>query len=805
MGKWQRALYQPVLPLGPEGRRITASPEHITLSRQAASEGMVLLKNDHRILPLAKGSRVALFGKASADYVKGGGGSGDVTVSYTRNLYEGMLIKEAEGKLTVDHALGDFYTEEVKRQYEEGALPGFTVESELPAPLLAQAAASCDVAVISICRFSGEGWDRKTVLDEKAKFLHPRIVSQLKLSAKVFGNGDYMLTDGEAKLVSQVCEKFEKVVVVLNIGGICDTQWFKDVDAISGVLLAFQAGMEGGLAEADVLTGDCVPSGKLTDTYAASLEDYPSSYNFHESNDHVDYTDDIYVGYRYFETIPGAAEKVNYPFGFGLSYTSFALSLLGCEEDGDALRFSVSVTNTGDCCGKEVVQLYYQAPDGLLGKPSRQLGAFKKTRALQPGESQILTLSLSIASMASYDDLGKIAKAAYILEKGDYFFYIGTSVRDTTKAAFVYSLTQDVITQQLSTQAAPLALAKRMRSDGSFEELPHTERAYPQSPLAPVANPEGMIPETHGRGRHDRMEEMNPTTPRLIDVAEGRMSLDDFVSDLPLEVLIRLLGGQPNTGAANTFGIGNQPEYGIPNIMTADGPAGLRILAQCGITTTAWPCATLLASSWDTDLVEKVGAAAALEVKENNIGVWLTPAMNIHRSPLCGRNFEYYSEDPYIAGKMGAAMTRGIQSHHIGASVKHFCCNNKETNRKNCDSRVSERALREIYLKAFEIVVKEADPYTIMSSYNLINGCRASESHDLLTSILREEWGFKGLVTTDWWTYGEHYLETKAGNDLKMGCGYPERVQEAYDRGLITREEIELCAKRILTMILKID
>jgi beta-glucosidase len=266
-----------------------------------------------------------------------------------------------------------------------------------------------------------------------------------------------------------------------------------------------------------------------------------------------------------------------------------------------------------------------------------------------------------------------------------------------------------------------------------------------------------------------------------------------------------LLGGQPNTGVANTFGYGNMPEYGIPNVMTADGPAGLRIAPQCGVNTTAWPCATLLACTWDRDVVYAVGEAGAREVKENNIAVWLTPAINIHRSPLCGRNFEYYSEDPFLTGRMAAAMVKGIQSQHIGATVKHFALNNKETNRKNSDSRVTERAAREIYLKAFEIVVKEAVPWSIMSSYNIINGHRASENRELLEDILRGEWGWKGMVTTDWWTCGEHYKETKAGNDVKMGCGYPERLLEAKALGLISRAEMDTCANRILELILKVD
>ena len=292
---------------------------------------------------------------------------------------------------------------------------------------------------------------------------------------------------------------------------------------------------------------------------------------------------------------------------------------------------------------------------------------------------------------------------------------------------------------------------------------------------------------------------------QFIDVAEGRLSLDDFMAQLSDDDLIHLLGGQPNVGVSNTFGFGNLPDYGVPSIMTADGPAGLRISGECSMNTTAWPCATLLACTWNPALVQQVGQAGAEEVKENNLAVWLTPAVNIHRNPLCGRNFEYYSEDPLIAGKMGAAMVKGIQSQHIAASVKHFAANNKETNRKHSDSRVSERALREIYLKGFEIIVKEAQPWTIMSSYNAINGHRASENRELLEDVLRGEWCFKGMVTTDWWTRAEHYKEIKAGNDVKMGTGFPERVKKAMEMGQLGRPELEHCARRVLELILKID
>jgi beta-glucosidase len=292
---------------------------------------------------------------------------------------------------------------------------------------------------------------------------------------------------------------------------------------------------------------------------------------------------------------------------------------------------------------------------------------------------------------------------------------------------------------------------------------------------------------------------------KLIEVAQGKLTLDEFMEQLSLEELIYLTNGHRGAGVTNTGSMGALDKYGVPTINTADGPAGLRIHPECCIPTTAFPCATLLASTWNLDLVEQIGVAGAKEVKENNIGLWLTPAVNIHRSPLCGRNFEYYSEDPYLSGKMGAAMVRGMQSQHIGASVKHFACNNKETNRKESDSIVSERALREIYLKAFEIIVKESQPWTIMSSYNIINGVKASESKELLTDILRGEWGFEGLVTSDWWNHSEQYLEIKAGNDIKMMNGYTDRVLEAYKKGAVTKEEIYTSAKRVLEMVLKQD
>ena len=803
MAKWQRSFFQPVLPLGEDGRRVTGSKEHIALSRMAAGEGMVLLKNEKNALPIRRGTKVALFGKGTVDYVKGGGGSGDVTVEYIRNLYEGMKIKEDEGKVEVFDKLAKYYEKDIQKQYADGAVPGMTVEPELPDELLNEAREYTDTAVITICRFSGEGWDRKCEAAQDGYVLDGEEKRNSELSAKIFENGDFCLTNAENAMVEKVKKAFPHVIVVMNVGGIVDTKWFRDCDEIQSVLMAWQGGMEGGLATADILCGDVNPSGKLSDTYAKDLEDYPSTANFHESAFYVDYTEDIYVGYRYFETIPGAAERVNYPFGFGLSYTDFDWKMTGASEENGVITVLTEVTNTGKTAGKEVVQLYYGAPQGKLGKPAKVLGAFKKTSILQPGERQILTLKIPVNQMASYDDLGKVCRSAYVLEAGEYAIYIGTNVRDAAKIDFTYVVKEDTITEQLSRKAAPYHLQKRMLADGSYEELPQREyveeEGLPRQDKYAIGLP---CPDTRGQKGIDFLDSKGV---HFSDVADGKMTLDEFMDILTLDDCINLLGGQPNTGCANTFGMGNLPEYGVPNVMTADGPAGLRILSKCGVNTTAWPCATLLASTWDEELVEKVGKAGAEEVKENNISIWLTPACNIHRSPLCGRNFEYYSEDPYLAGKTGAAMVRGIQSQHIGASVKHFAANNKETNRKDSDSRVSERALREIYLKQFEIIVKEAHPYTIMSSYNLLNGIHASENKELLTGILRDEWGFDGVVTTDWWTFGEHYRETKAGNDIKMAAGYPERIKEAYEKGFITEAEIRLSARRILNMILKID
>ncbi len=803
MVKWARARFQPNLPLYGE-KRVTACKEHIEISKKASEEGMVLLKNEKEVLPLKKGTKVVLFGKGTFDYVKGGGGSGDVYCEYVRNIYDGLKL--LEGAVEIYEPVAKYYKDFVDGKYQTGSAPGMMEEAAFPADMLKGAKEYSDTAIITISRFSGEGWDRSAIEWNGEYNPWESETSMPKTAGKIFPDGDFYLTKTEKELIDKVCDNFARVVVVLNIGGIIDTSFIKNDDRIESAIYMGQAGMEGGLALAEILTGEVTPSGHLTDTYAASLDDYPSTANFHESFDYVDYTEDIYVGYRYFETIPGAKEKVVYPFGYGLSYTQFKYEDVSFKEKDGVIMIELKVTNTGKYAGKDVVSVYTGAPQGLLRKPARELKAFAKTDLLSPGESQQVSLAVRISDMASYDDLGKIAKSAYVLEKGAYSFYIGSNVRDAIKADYEYTVSKDTVVLQLTSKCAPTSIKKRLLSDGTYEELPMGELNDKNACIFEKMEPgteEAIIPAVRQKSRAFMM---NPYKGHpLMDVVEGKITMDEFVAQLDIDELIHLVGGQPNKGVGNTFGFGNLEEWGIPTVMTEDGPAGVRLSWECGIPTTAWPTSTLIASTWNTDLAYEIGRAGGEELKENNLQIWLTPAVNIHRSPMCGRNFEYYSEDPVLAGKFGAAAVRGIQSNKVAASVKHFAVNNKETNRKHCDSRLSERALREIYLKVFEIIVKEADPWTIMSSYNVINGHRASENRELLEGILRDEWHFNGMVTSDWWTRGEHYKEILAGNDIKMPTGFTERTQKAYDMGAITRQDLERCVKRILGLMIKLD
>jgi len=769
MEKWARIKYQPCLPLGDNNSKITGCKNHIQLSREAACEGAVLLKNNHNTLPLKAGTKVAVFGKAQIDYVKGGGGSGDVYCEYVRNIYQGLKLKG--DKIDVFDKLSLYYEAVCREAYNSGEKVGMFDEADIPADLLEEAKEFANTAIITVNRYSREDFDRKND-----------------------GNDTYfVLSEREKAMIETVCKNFEKVIVLLNTGAMIDTSWFAENDKVSAALMIWQGGMEGGLAAADILVGDIAPSGKLVDTCAESFGDYPSSEGFHQSEDYVKYTEDIFVGYRYFETIPKMKERVVYPFGYGLSYTEFKISNIVAQASGENIVISADVENIGSYFGKEVVQVYYKAPEGKITKPARELCAFAKTKLLAPGERQNLIMSFGIDDMASYDDVGNVEKSAYVMEKGEYKIFVGSNVRDAKEIDYRYVLDKNKICQKLTEYCKPTRLSKRLTASGEYVEVPDTE--YTPKAFDCEYECDTKIP-SDGEAKK-----------QLIDVANGEVTLDDFVSQLTDNELLGLLVGQKNTGVANTDGMGNLPAYGIPTPMTADGPAGIRISPKTGIRTTAFPVATMLACTWNTDILERIGVAGALEAKENNLSMWLTPALNIHRSPLCGRNFEYYSEDPFVAGKMAAAMVRGIQSQKIVATPKHFACNNKETNRKESNSILSERALREIYLKGFEICVKESDPKLIMTAYNLVNNVRASESAELITGILRNEWGFKGLVTTDWHNTAEKSAEVRAGNDIRMPSLANNSSKKYIDTISVKnkRNELAICVKRLLELIMWLE
>ena len=763
--KWQRPRYMPCFPLGDRQSRITECEKHIQLSRRAAADGAVLLKNNNSLLPFAKGTKVAVFGKAQIDYVKGGGGSGNTVVSYVRNIYQGL--KEKQNCIQVFDPLSFFYQHYVDEQYALGGKNGMLEEAVIPQELLKQAAAFTDTAIITICRYSTENEDRRN--DSTDNY--------------------YYLSESEKRMVQAVTDHFSNVVVLLNVGAMIDTAWFADNPRISSAIILWQGGMEGGLAAADLLTGEVNPSGRLVDSCAASFEDYPSSEGFHESENYVKYTEDIFVGYRYFETVPGMMDRIVYPFGYGLSYTTFSVTDIDVYHNSKKIYVTFTVTNTGNRAGREVVQLYYSAPQGKLSKPAKELCGFVKTKLLDPDESENLTISFAIRDMASFDDSGVAARSCFVMEEGVYRFYLGTNVREANELDYTYELTETVITEQLHSYCAPEQLDKRMTAEGNYEAMDRN----------PVARTEFPCDYTFAEAPIRE----KPYT--MLAVAKGKIDLDTFIAQLTDEELCHLVSGQPGFGISSTSGMGHMLQYEIPLFMTADGPAGLRSRTSSCIPATAFPVATALACTWDLALMEEIGKAGALEVKENNICMWLTPALNIHRSPLCGRNFEYFSEDPFLTGKMAAAKVKGIQSQRIVACPKHFATNNKETNRRYCDSIVSERALREIYLKGFEICVKESHPKMIMTAYNPINGVHASENSELLNGILRQEWGFDGMVTSDWVNEKDHVKEVKAGNDIKMPRGEQEKLLAALKDGTLRREELAICVKRILNMFLWLE
>ena len=688
------------------------NPVMPALLRRVAAEGAVLLEN--RVLPLEKGTRVSLFGRGQQDYFYTGYGSGgDVNAPYTVSPLEGLRGCE---DLLVNEDLaavyGDWIRDNAEKESGWGAWPRFHPEMPVTAPLVERAAENSDQAVIVLGRASGE--DRENVLEP----------------------GSYYLTDGEKQMLAAVTARFPDAVLLLNIGAMIDLNFLKDY-SFGAVMILWQGGMESGNAAADLLCGRAVPCGHLTDTAAKDYRSYPSADCFGDPNAN-EYREDIYVGYRWFETFH--PEDVLYPLGYGLSYTDFSVTIRHTAP----LEFRAEVVNTGKFSGKEAVMLFVQKPSGPLGNPARELAAFGKTGLLEPGQRQELTLTVTEYQLSSYDDSGITGhKSCYVLQGGAYRFYCGRNVRE---AAFVgeYVVPALRVFRQMTEACAP---------EKAFPVWAN-QAGEPVRRMAPA-----RTADRKQRILEDLPEDIPMTGDRgilLKDVKEGRASMDAFLAQLDLGELEAISRGAYTMGNplgargnAGVFGGVTESlrKKGIPPITTTDGPSGIRLYDSCSLL----PMGTLLACTFDTGLVEELYRAVGEEMKKRGSDVLLAPGMNIHRNPLCGRNFEYFSEDPYLTGRMAAAVVKGIQSQGVSACVKHFACNNQEVNRTNNDSIVSERALREIYLKGFEICLKLAKPITLMTSYNKINGIWSHYNFELVQTIARKEWGYGGLVMTDWW------------------------------------------------------
>lgn len=703
----------------------TVTPGMPELLRRAAAEGAVLLKNQNSVLPLANGTTVSLFGRGQTEWFYTGYGSGgDVNKPYAVNLVEGIRNCPS---LSVNEALASVYTAWSEKNPIDhgfwGHWPRYYPDMPLSDTLVRTAASVSDCAVVTIGRSSGE--DRENALEK----------------------GSYYLTDEEREMLSLVTEHFAKTVVLLNIGSLMDLSWIDGYDGkIGAVLLVWQGGMESGNAVADLLSGAVTPCGKLTDTVATTYDAYPSAEDFGQK-DYNFYTEDIYVGYRWFETF--TPDKVQYPFGFGLSYTDFSVELVDTQESETEFQFTCSVRNIGaQYSGKEVLQIYLEKPCGKLGNPARILAGFAKTEALAPNESETVQIVVPKTALASYDDSGVTGFcSAYVTEAGTYRFYLGTDVRKA-REILTYTCPETVLLEQLSEAAAPTVPFSVIRA----EEQNGTRVPVKQA---------GHLAKTDLRRRiTDKLPQGTPMTGdkgyKLSDVQNGTVSIEDFTAQLSLTELEAISRGDYTmnsslgvAGNAGAFGgvLESLRAKGVPPVITTDGPSGIRLWSCCSL----MPIGTLLACTFDEVLVEEVFAAIGAEMLEKGTDVLLAPGINIHRNPLCGRNFEYYSEDPLLTGKIAAAAVRGIQKNGVSACPKHFACNNQEFCRNQNDSRLSERALREIYLKGFEVCIKESNPHTIMTSYNKINGVHGHYQYDLCTTVLRGEWNYDGLVITDWW------------------------------------------------------
>ena len=762
--------------------------KYAALSRQAVAEGCVLLRNEDQALPIKKREKVSVFGRIQFDYYKSGTGSGGlVNTEYVVGILDAL---KANDEIDLNQELMATYEEWLEDNpfdHGEGWAQEPWSQKEMPVSdeLAQKSAAESDLAVIILGRTAGEDKDNSA------------------------SRGSYLLTEAEEEMLAKVTKAFDRVAVVLNVGNIIDMNWV-DKYQPQAVLYAWHGGMEGGNGTVDVLTGKVNPSGKLSDTIAYDLEDYPSMDDFGNKETLI-YKEDIYVGYRYFET--AAKDRVIYPFGYGLSYTEFEMDILSFEEKEDLLKVEVELTNTGDRAGKEVIQVYASAPLGKLGKPARTLEAFGKTNLLEPGESQKLSLNFPKEQLASYDDSGITGhKSSYVLEAGEYEIYAGSDVRKVELAGSFEIKTLQVI-EEVEEACAPVE---------SFERL----KVEPDGTMAKEEVPQRTV-DLEARIAADRPQAISYTGDqgiKLEDVYQNRASLEDFIAQLSDEDLACLMRGEgmssprvtPGTAAAFGGVSESLVDFGIPAACAADGPSGIRM--DCGTTAFSLPNGTSLASTFNLDLVGELFDLVGQELYANQIETLLGPGMNIHRTPLNGRNFEYFSEDPLLTGKMAAVQLQAMNKYKVTGTVKHYVANNQEAHRHDVNAVVSERALREIYLKGFEIAVKEGEAASIMSTYGGLNGIWTAGNYDLLTTILRDEWEFDGIVMTDWWARineegekarkGNTIPMVRAQNDLYMV--YENAEENSNDdntlaglkAGKITRGELQRNAANILNFIM---
>ncbi|MCI8300658.1 MAG: glycoside hydrolase [Lachnospiraceae bacterium] len=815
--------------------------EHAEISKRAAEEGIVLLENKNEVLPVAKGTKAALFGTGSYATIKGGTGSGDVYNKYTITIYDGLQsVYTYSNQKWWDNYIKTFNEKKQQAASEKksneyvtfvkgsfgGADSFLAIDQPLSQSEIDSAKANgVDTAFYTVSRTSGEGADR------------------------AIDKGEYYLSDVERGNIELMAKNFDKTVILLNVGGIVDTKFFKEINGLDSLVLVSQAGMEGGTAMANILTGAVTPSGKLSDTWAADYKDYPASETIgdHDNNtDQEDYTEGIYVGYRYFDSF---GKTPAYEFGYGKSYTKFEMKPVSVKANADTVDVTVNVKNTGNVySGKEVVQVYFSAPDGALEKPYQELAGFAKTDVLAPGASQNLTVSYKTTEMSSYSE----EKAAYIMEDGNYIIRVGNSSRNT-KAAAVLTLSKDVITEQLSNQlqndrqfkdlsaagasaysyageAAEIAAAARIALPADAFKTLNNASKIDEEAVTTYLTAEAAKDYTATANEKVETVQAAPEGTKLIDVYKGTVSMESFIAGLTNKQMANIVNGISGADTSDATDWGSESNsvqgaagettgnyggtLGIPNTVEADGPAGVRVTEPAD-NATAFPIGTLLAQTWNLEILTEVGRAIGKEMNEFGVTLWLAPGMNIHRDPMNGRNFEYYSEDPALTGYVGSCITAGVQSNPgVGVTIKHYITNNQETNRSKVNTSVSERALREIYLKGFEMVIKSARPMAIMSSYNKVNGAYACENFDLLESIPRGEWGFDGMVMTDWVAGSRASVSgmMHSGNDLVMPGMTQQRIVDALagtpsndldkDKTLVLGD-VQKCVGRVLTMIMR--